>query len=45
MDVAEVKVVHHVGHEDVVQQGDVGVVLSLEEWVVAVSAVDVLLCS
>lgn len=44
LNIAKVEVVHHIGHEDVMQQGDIGVVLSLEEWVVAVCAVDILLC-
>lgn len=44
LDVAKVKVVHHVGHENIVQQGHIGIVFTLKEWVIAVCAVDILLC-
>lgn len=44
LNVAKVKVVHHKGHENIVQQGHIGVVFALKEWVVTVGAVDILLC-
>lgn len=44
LDVAKVKVVHYVGHEDIVQQGHIGIVFTLKEWVIAVCAVDILFC-
>lgn len=40
--IAQVKVVHDVRHQDIVQERDVGVVLSFEEWVRSVRAIHIL---
>lgn len=42
--VSQVKVIHHICHEDIVKECDVGIVFTLKEGMIAVCPVDILLC-